>query len=110
MNTQMFFCFLLSAFCFRAAGQSYSIDWFTMDGGGGSSTGGGYSVSGSIGQPDAGAMSGGSFSLTGGVWSLIAAVQTPGAPYLWVARTPTNTVSVWWPMSDTTGNCRPRRC
>ena len=28
--------------------QSYSIDWFTIDGGGGTSTGGVYSVSGTI--------------------------------------------------------------
>ena len=34
--------------------QSYQIDWFTIDGGGGTSTGGVYSVSGTIGQPDAG--------------------------------------------------------
>ena len=34
--------------------QSYSIDWFTIDGGGGTSTGGVYSLSGTIGQPDAG--------------------------------------------------------
>jgi hypothetical protein len=33
--------------------QSYSIDWSTIDGGGGTSTGGVYSLSGSIGQPDA---------------------------------------------------------
>ena len=35
-------------------GQNYSIDWFTIDGGGGTSTGGVYAVSGTIGQPDAG--------------------------------------------------------
>ena len=33
------FCFLLSALCFRAWGQ-YSIDWSTIDSGGGTSTGG----------------------------------------------------------------------
>ena len=42
---------------------SYSIDWFTIDGGGGTSTGGVYSVSGTIGQPDAsGAVTGGNYS------------------------------------------------
>ena len=34
--------------------QSYSIDWFKIAGGGGTSTGGVYSVSGTIGQHDAG--------------------------------------------------------
>jgi hypothetical protein len=86
---------LHSAFCLCAQGQ-YSIDWSSINGGGGTSTGGVYSVSGTIGQPDAGRMSGGNFTLDGGFWGLIAAVPTPGAPYLWVARTPTNTVIVWW--------------
>ena len=36
-----------------ASAQSYSIDWFTIDGGGGSSTGAIYQVTGTIGQPDA---------------------------------------------------------
>ena len=78
--------------------QSYSIDWFTADGGGGSSTGGVYSVSGTIGQPDAGVMSGGNYALAGGFWSLVAAVQTPGAPLLTITTTTTNTVIVSWPL------------
>ena len=41
--------------------ESYSIDWFTIDGGG-TSTGGVYSVSGTIGQLDAGQMSGDGFA------------------------------------------------
>ena len=57
-----------------AHAQSYSIDWFTIDGGGGTSTGGVYSVSGTIGQPDASLqpMTNGNFSLTGGFWSFLA--------------------------------------
>ena len=54
-----------------AAGQAqtgYSIDWWTTDGGGGISSGGGYSLEGTIGQPDAGLLSGGGYSLTGGYW------------------------------------------
>jgi hypothetical protein len=43
-----------------ASAQTYSIDWSTVDGGG-TSTGGVYSVSGTLGQPDAGAMSGGDY-------------------------------------------------
>ena len=65
------------------------------------STGGVYSVSGTIGQPDAsGPMTGGNFSLTGGFWSLYA-LQTPGAPLLSIARTATNTVAVFWPSPST---------
>jgi hypothetical protein len=77
-----------------AQAQSYTVDWFTMDGGGGNSTGGVYSVSGTIGQPDAGRMSGGGFALDGGFWGVIAAVQIPGAPHLSISRTTTNTVLV----------------
>ena len=36
--------------------QNFSLDWWTMDGGGGTSTGGVYSVTGTVGQPDAGPM------------------------------------------------------
>ena len=81
--------------------QNYSIDWSTTDGGGGTSTGGVYSVTGTIGQPDAGHMSGGNYSVEGGFWGVIAAVQTPGAPLLSVALTPTNTVLLSWPYPST---------
>ena len=46
-----------------------AITWYTIDGGGGTSGGGGYTLSGTIGQPDAGAaMTGGSYTLVGGFW------------------------------------------
>ncbi len=62
--------------------QPYSIVWYKTAGGGGVSTGGVYSVSGTIGQQDAApAVTGGSDSLTGGYWALYA-VQSPGAPRL----------------------------
>jgi hypothetical protein len=95
-------CLLTFVLGFRADAQTYSIDWFTVDGGGGTSTGGVFTVTGTIGQPDAGpTMTGGSFSLDGGFWSLIAAVQTPGAPTLTITRTTTNTVAVSWPSPST---------
>ena len=94
-------CFVYSAFCLGARAQDYSIDWSTIDGGGGTSTGGVYSVSGTIGQPDAGAMSGGNYTLQGGFWGIISVVQTPGASLLSIARTTTNTVAVFWPSPST---------
>lgn len=91
---------VLLATCLTRA-QTYSINWHTMDGGGGTSTGGVYSVSGTVGQPDAGiAMTGGNFSLTGGFWSLLA-IQTIGAPRLTITFTSTNTALVSWPSSAT---------
>lgn len=92
-------CLAASAVAFA---DQYSIDWYKIAGGGGASTGGVYQVSGTIGQPDAGAaMMGGNFSVTGGFWSLIAAVQSPGAPLLTVALTQTNTAVVSWPSPST---------
>jgi hypothetical protein len=77
--------------------QSYSLDWYKVAGGGGTSTGTTYQVTGTIGQPDAGAaMTGGNYSLTGGFWSLISVVQTAGLPNLTVAHSG-NSVTVSWP-------------
>jgi hypothetical protein len=86
------------------SGGGYDLSWHTIDGGGGTSTGGVYSVSGTIGQPDASTMSGGNYTLQGGFWSLIAAVQTPGAPLLSIFRTTTDTVAVFWPSPSTGWN------
>jgi len=83
------------------AQPNYTIDWFTIDGGGGTSTGGVYSVSGTIGQPDAGTMSGGNYTLEGGFWSVIAAVQMPGSPLLTITVTGPGTVVVSWPYPST---------
>jgi hypothetical protein len=48
---------------------TYEISWHTIDGGGAVfTTGGDFELSGTIGQPDAGAMTGGSYLLTGGFW------------------------------------------
>lgn len=83
-----------------AQGQ-FTLDWSTIDGGGGTSTGGVYAVRGTIGQPEAGAMSGGNYSLTGGFWSLLSVVPTEGAPLLSIYRTPTNSLAVTWPSTAT---------
>jgi hypothetical protein len=82
--------------------QNFSIDWSTIDSGGGTSTGGIYSVSGTIGQPDAGSMSGGTYSVAGGFWSLISVVQPfPPGPGLNIRLTGTNTVMVYWASPST---------
>ncbi len=86
---------LLAAGCLSARAQ-YAIDWHTIDGGGGTSTGGVYSVSGTIGQPDAGTMSGGSYTLTGGFWALPGAVQTEGAPTLTIVPAAPGLATIAW--------------
>ncbi|HEV2328699.1 MAG TPA: hypothetical protein VGY56_07930 [Verrucomicrobiae bacterium] len=88
------FAVLLLAVTARA--QNYSINWYKVAGGGGTSTGGAYSLSGTIGQPDASTpMTGGNYSLTGGYWAFISVLQNPGAPTLYISISG-NTVSVYW--------------
>jgi len=80
-----------------ARSQSYSIDWYTIDGGGGTSTGGVYSVSGTIGQPDVGpTMTNGQYAVTGGFWALPTLVQTPGAPTLHITNAAPGFATMWW--------------
>jgi hypothetical protein len=88
-------------FALSASAQSYSIDWFKVAGGGGTSTNAQYSLSGTIGQHDAGGpLTGGGYSLTGGFWALYA-LQTSGAPKLRIFLTTTNTAVVAWPSPST---------
>jgi hypothetical protein len=94
---------LLAASIQPAPAQAFAIDWYTIDGGGGRSSGGGFAVAGTIGQPDTGpAMRGGEFALVGGYWSVLAAVQTPGGPRLTIRRDGSRNVILRWPV-DATG-------
>ena len=102
LNLWLIVCLLVSVLHLPAFAQSYSIDWYKIAGGGGTSMNGQYTVSGTIGQPDtSGAMSGGPvtgnnyYSLTGGFWSLIAVVQTAGAPVLTVSHSGNNIIISW---------------
>jgi len=76
--------------------QPYSIDCFSVAGGGGTSTGGVYSISGTVGQPDAGAtMTGGAYTVDGGFWSLVGVTPTPGAPRLSITRSGSEVIRTW---------------
>jgi hypothetical protein len=47
----------------------YDLSWWTVDGGGYTfSTGDGYSLGGTAGQPDAGALAGNGYVVAGGFW------------------------------------------
>lgn len=60
------------------ADAQFAIDWFAIDGSGGTSTGGEYSLSGSTGQADAAVtMTGGDYAMDGGFWSNPAADTSP---------------------------------
>ncbi len=62
--------FLLAlVFPSMADGPEYTIEWWTVDGGGIVGQGGvPYSLSGTVGQADAGVLAGGAYTLAGGFW------------------------------------------
>jgi len=92
------FCLVTSAFCLCAQAQTdYSNKWSKVSGGGGTSTGGVYSATGTVGQPAAGHMSGGEYTVNGGFWSRIAVVQMPGAPPLTIRPSGANSLAICWP-------------
>jgi hypothetical protein len=66
----------LTASALASSNASYQLDWYTVDGGGGSSSGGTYTLSGTIGQADAGLLSGGTYSLAGGFWAPLGNIFT----------------------------------
>lgn len=73
--------FVVMALVASSASAQYDLSWNTIDGGGAMfSTGGGFEMGGTIGQPDANApLTGGGFELTGGFWPGAAVdVRYPG--------------------------------
>jgi hypothetical protein len=65
----------------QTALADYAIDWFTIDGGGAMfSSGGEYTLGGTIGQPDAGTHAGSPYTLTGGFWAGAGARYTVAVP------------------------------
>jgi hypothetical protein len=60
---------LVASAALAQTGNGYDLSWSTVDGGGGESSGGSYTLMGTAGQPDAGPLlSGGGYTLTGGFW------------------------------------------
>lgn len=60
---------LPTAIVLAQSGGGYNLEWNTIDSGGHTfSSGGVYSVGGTIGQPDAGSVSGENYTLAGGFW------------------------------------------
>lgn len=60
---------LMSMGLVALAQGGYELSWWTVDGGGGTySSGGGYTLGGTAGQPDAGVLAGGGYTLGGGFW------------------------------------------
>jgi hypothetical protein len=65
----LFLGLLLPAVAVLAQSGGYNLDWYTIDAGGHTfSSGGAYTLGGTIGQADAGVLAGGSYTLSGGFW------------------------------------------
>jgi len=76
-------CGLLAAGVAWASSASYDLTWWTVDGGGQTfSSGGGYQLGGTAGQPDAGLMTGVGYTLGGGFWRGGETAATPYRVYL----------------------------
>jgi hypothetical protein len=56
------------AFTVYSEVSEFVINWWSVDGGGDSSQGGNYTLTGTVGQSDTGAASGGGYTLHGGFW------------------------------------------
>src|SRR5688500_18567231 len=82
-----------------AAAQNYAIHCHTIDGGGGESSVGPYTLQATIGQPDAGAMSGSGYFLAGGFWHTFETEIAP-PPMLRITRVGPN-VMIAWPNPST---------
>jgi hypothetical protein len=58
------------------AQTGYTLPWSTANGGGGSSSGDGYTIQGTVGQTQVNTLTGGGYTLSGGYW--IPASETDG--------------------------------
>lgn len=82
--------------------QQYSMEWFTIDGGGGSGSGGGYTVIGTIGQADANTMplTGGSYTLEGGFWPGVIVPSNGEGPALLIQLSGSSVIISWSPATS----------
>jgi hypothetical protein len=88
---------LFVAVACTAHAQSLSINWSKIAGGGGTSTGGSFAVSGTVGQPDAGGLlTNTQYSIRGGFWVLPQAVPTLGAPTLTIVPAGPGQATLSW--------------
>jgi hypothetical protein len=90
MKRKLILCLLLLVIAVAVIGVvrvsaegGYSLDWWAVAGGGvTASTGGSYSLGGTIGQPAAGASAGGAYNLIGGFWAVTQQIYTLFLPLI----------------------------
>ena len=103
MLRPLFFGFLMALLILPAlaADAPARVEWRTVDGGGGVSAGG-YQISGTVGQPDAGVLVGGSYQVGGGFWLPAAEEPTTAIvlAYLRADRVGTTTIVRWGTLEE----------
>ena len=77
----------------------FAIPQYAVYGGGGTSSGGGFAISGAIGEISAREMIGGTFTLRSGL-GVIHLLQTPDTPPLRIRIAGPDTVEVFWEAGD----------
>ncbi|HNO77964.1 MAG TPA: hypothetical protein PKN33_07870 [Phycisphaerae bacterium] len=78
-NTRLVMVMLTTLSMVTAApAADFEMTWHTIDGGGGTSVAGPFTLQGTVGQPDAGVVANGAFELRGGFWSSALDVLVPG--------------------------------
>lgn len=82
-----------------AVAQPFALESSAVSGGDGTSAGGAFAVSGTVGQPEAGTLSGGSFRVEGGFWPGTAVV-IPNGPVLLI-QVAGGAVRLSWSPRDT---------
>jgi hypothetical protein len=103
MKTKTFYVAIAcAAKIFTCSAQDFTLEASAISGGGGQSSSSDFELAATIGQVDAGSMSGGDFALDGGFWSIIAAVETQGAPTLTISASG-DQVTISWPDAGSAG-------
>ena len=104
MNKSILIAFAatLALAVYAQSGGSFAITSSTIDCGGGTSRGGSFALSGTIGQTDAApplVSTNGRFQLEPGFWSGVTVQQTPGAPLLKIRLIAAGQAVISWPVS-----------
>jgi hypothetical protein len=82
-------------------GQNYSIESYVIAGGGGTSSGGDFTLSGTVGQPSAGIpLSGGTYTLQGGFWPGLIVTTSGEVPQLFIQMTAQDVTVSWAPATS----------
>jgi len=96
---QLTFVFVVLSMVCSSAEQTraeYELSWYTLDTGGGTSRGGQYVLTGTIGQPDASYSAAGGYELLGGFW--------PGGPLCFVDFDDFAVFAELWLLGDVSGD------